>query len=112
MINTQRKGDRYMTKRKQKRRIKLLSFSFFILILSVIISCTSTVLLRAYDNSLIEQKQSLESKIKVYEILNDDLYKQIDEIDTEYRMNMEQLLKQTKLKNNPDNITEIPTNND
>ena len=101
-----------MTKRKQKRRIKLLSFSFFILILSVIISCTSTVLLRAYDNSLIEQKQSLESKIKVYEILNDDLYKQIDEIDTEYRMNMEQLLKQTKLKNNPDNITEIPTNND
>ena len=101
-----------MTKRKQKRRIKLLSFSFFILILSVIISCTSTVLLRAYDNSLIEQKQSLESKIKVYEILNDDLYKQIDEIDTEYRMNMEQLLKQTKLENNPDNITEIPTNND
>ena len=101
-----------MTKKQPRRRIKLLSFSFFILVVSVIISCTSTVLLRAYDNSLIEQKQSIESKIQAYEKLNDDLYKQIDEIDTEYRMNMEQLLKQTKLENNPDNITEIESNDD
>lgn len=96
-----------MTDTQKRKKLKLLNFTAFVFAFSLVLTGTSKVLLKAHCNTLIEEKQNVERKITVYEILNDNIYKEIEEIDTAYRMNLDELLKTTKLQKNPDAITEI-----
>ena len=98
-----------MTK-KPKKRFKLLTFTMIIFVLSILIFGTGTVLLKALDNSIVEEKQKLQAQINNLELINEKIINDIKLIDTENRLNIEELLAETKLSNNPDNIVEIDTN--
>lgn len=98
-----------MTK-KPKKRFKLLTFTMIIFVLSILIFGTGTVLLKAYDNNIVEEKQKLQAQINNLELINEKIINDIKLIDTENKLNIEALLAETKLSNNPDNIVEIDTN--
>lgn len=98
-----------MTK-KPKKRFKLLTFTMIIFVLSILIFGTGTVLLKAYDNNIVEEKQKLQAQINNLELINEKIINDIKLIDTENKLNIEELLAETKLSNNPDNIVEIDTN--
>ena len=98
-----------MTK-KPKKRFKLLTFTMIIFVLSILIFGTGTVLLKAYDNNIVEEKQKLQTQINNLELINEKIINDIKLIDTENKLNIEALLAETKLSNNPDNIVEIDTN--
>ena len=98
-----------MTK-KPKKRFKLLTFTMIIFVLSILIFGTGTVLLKAYDNNIFEEKQKLQAQINNLELINEKIINDIKLIDTENKLNIEELLAETKLSNNPDNIVEIDTN--
>ena len=98
-----------MTK-KPKKRFKLLTFTMIIFVLSILIFGTGTILLKAMDNSIVEEKQKLQAQINNLELINEKIINDIKLIDTENKLNIEELLAETKLSNNPDNIVEIDTN--
>lgn len=97
--------------KKKKVRFKLLNFAFIIFIIATLFFGASTVLLKAYDNSLIEEKQELEAKIIELEVMNERIINDIKIIDSKNQLNIEELLKKTKLTDNPDNIVEIDSSN-
>ena len=98
-----------MTK-KPKKRFKLLTFTMIIFVLSILIFGTGTILLKAMDNSIVEEKQKLQAQINNLELINEKIINDIKLIDTENKLNIEELLAETKLSNNPDNIVKIDTN--
>ena len=100
-----------MTK-KPKKRFKLLTFTMIIFVLSILIFGTGTVLLKAYDNNIVEEKQKLQAQINNLELINEKIINDIKLIDSENHINIEELLSQTKLTNNPDNIVEINSQDD
>ena len=95
-----------MTK-KPKRRLKFLNFTLIIFLLSILITGTCTVLLKAYSNSLVERTQRAEAEIKEYELMNEALLQDIAEIDTNNQLNMDDIIAQTHLDRNNDNIVQI-----
>ena len=98
--------------KQKKKRFKLLDFTIIIFVIAILFFGASTVLLKAYDNSLIELKQEMETEMKELEIVNEKIINDIKLIDSENKLNIEQLIAETKLSNNPDNIVEIDTSND
>ena len=98
-----------MTK-KPRKRFKLLTFTTIIFVTSILLFGTSVVLLKAYDNSLVEETQKLQAQINNLELINEKIINDIKLIDTENKLNIEALLSKTKLNNNPDNIVEIDPN--
>ena len=93
--------------KKPKKRFKFLTFSIIVFILSTIFFGAGTVFLKTYANSMIHEKQELQARIIELEVLNEKIINDIKLIDSENHINIEELLSQTKLTNNPDNIVEI-----
>ena len=103
-----------MTKKKKKKKSSflLLTFSISLLSLSLLFFGTSTVLLKAYDTGLIEEKQELEAEIKELNQLNEMLYKEILVIDTTNQTNMKDFSSKLDLQHIQENIIEIDAENE
>ena len=56
---------------------------------------------------MTHEKQELQARIIELEVLNEKIINDIKLIDSENQVNIEDLLAETKLTNNPDNIVEM-----
>ena len=99
-----------MTETKRKKHVRLLNLSSLLLFTMILLYLCSSLFLRGYANSLAEQVQSVEARIRTLEILNSGIRTDIANIKGSIGMKLDEIGAEEGLTPNMENVLYIHGN--